>query len=102
VTGPDDTTDQRAAARAQRARARRALAEAGAAVQRLREAKARVERLLQASGTRLDDPSITSLRSRMQHIESRMQATEVMMRSAEDHLSALSPPTDDSAPLEER
>ena len=81
-----------------RTQARRVMLEARAASERLQAARARAERLLQAMGERDGeggDEVGQDLRARMHRIESRMRASEALMRTAELGLSP-SPDADDA------
>ena len=86
-----NAADDRAAAHAQRLRARRALDEADAAVTRLNEARTRARVLLRRAAGEGDEGSEKpppenpedTLRRRMRQIENRMQETDARMRLAE-------------------
>lgn len=78
-------------AREQRARARRAIAEAETALERLEAARARAESLLRGTrrpsapdGAGPSVPPEEALRRRIRRIEDRMQETDSLMRRAEE------------------
>jgi len=73
----------------QRVLARRALDEAEDAAERLRTARDRARTLLREAGVGGGSESARTLQARMRLIESRMIATDQMMRSAEHALAGL-------------